>query len=288
MLSPIATALRTPRSSPCAGCVLAPSRRGRAQAPPPAANACVDVPRDARRCDGWRRRRALFSRTGRPPRARLCVRRLPRRRTPAAGDKARAHDAARGIQGQARRAGADRDLRALPQRRRADAAASRRGSASTRRPSTPRACTASSSPTGDRNVATCASCHGAHGIRLVSDAKSPVFPTNVAAHLRDVPRGRRRTWPATSCADGTAAADQPVRRLSEERPLRRADQGQRSVGADVQRLPRQPRRGAARRRRGRQRVRHLPRGVRAEVRRRASTRRSSTRGAWSATATTPC
>jgi predicted CXXCH cytochrome family protein len=33
---------------------------------------------------------------------------------------------------------------------------------------------------GDTRVATCASCHGAHGIRLVSDAKSPVFPTNVA------------------------------------------------------------------------------------------------------------
>jgi predicted CXXCH cytochrome family protein len=33
---------------------------------------------------------------------------------------------------------------------------------------------------GDTKVATCASCHGAHGIRLVSDAKSPVFPTNVA------------------------------------------------------------------------------------------------------------
>ncbi len=35
--------------------------------------------------------------------------------------------------------------------------------------------------TGDVKVATCASCHGAHGIRLVSDAKSPVYPTNVAA-----------------------------------------------------------------------------------------------------------
>jgi predicted CXXCH cytochrome family protein len=34
---------------------------------------------------------------------------------------------------------------------------------------------------GDTKVATCASCHGAHGIRAVSDAKSPVFPTNVAA-----------------------------------------------------------------------------------------------------------
>ncbi len=34
--------------------------------------------------------------------------------------------------------------------------------------------------TGDQRVATCVSCHGAHGVRLVSDAKSPVFPTNVA------------------------------------------------------------------------------------------------------------
>jgi predicted CXXCH cytochrome family protein len=34
---------------------------------------------------------------------------------------------------------------------------------------------------GDQNVATCASCHGAHGIRPVSDAQSPVYATNVAA-----------------------------------------------------------------------------------------------------------
>jgi cytochrome c3-like protein len=33
---------------------------------------------------------------------------------------------------------------------------------------------------GDRNVATCATCHQAHGIRPVKDAKSPVFPNNVA------------------------------------------------------------------------------------------------------------
>jgi cytochrome c3-like protein/doubled CXXCH motif protein len=33
---------------------------------------------------------------------------------------------------------------------------------------------------GDRKVATCANCHGAHGIRRVNDVKSPVFPTNVA------------------------------------------------------------------------------------------------------------
>ena len=33
---------------------------------------------------------------------------------------------------------------------------------------------------GDLNVATCASCHGPHGVRVVTDARSPVFPTNVA------------------------------------------------------------------------------------------------------------
>jgi predicted CXXCH cytochrome family protein len=33
---------------------------------------------------------------------------------------------------------------------------------------------------GDQNVATCVSCHGAHGIRRVNDAKSPVFAVNVA------------------------------------------------------------------------------------------------------------
>lgn len=34
---------------------------------------------------------------------------------------------------------------------------------------------------GDTRVATCASCHGAHGIRPVGDAQSPVYPINVAA-----------------------------------------------------------------------------------------------------------
>jgi predicted CXXCH cytochrome family protein len=34
---------------------------------------------------------------------------------------------------------------------------------------------------GDMKVATCTSCHGAHGIRVATDARSPVFPTNVAA-----------------------------------------------------------------------------------------------------------
>jgi predicted CXXCH cytochrome family protein len=33
---------------------------------------------------------------------------------------------------------------------------------------------------GDHKVATCATCHHAHGIRRVNDARSPVYPTNVA------------------------------------------------------------------------------------------------------------
>ena len=34
---------------------------------------------------------------------------------------------------------------------------------------------------GEPGVATCVSCHGAHGVRPVSDPRSPVFPTEVAA-----------------------------------------------------------------------------------------------------------
>ena len=34
---------------------------------------------------------------------------------------------------------------------------------------------------GDTKVASCISCHGAHGVRLVSDAQSPVYALNVAA-----------------------------------------------------------------------------------------------------------
>lgn len=33
---------------------------------------------------------------------------------------------------------------------------------------------------GDTKVATCVSCHGAHGVRLAGDAQSPVYATNVA------------------------------------------------------------------------------------------------------------
>ena len=33
---------------------------------------------------------------------------------------------------------------------------------------------------GDMKVATCAACHGSHGIRPIADPQSPVYPTNVA------------------------------------------------------------------------------------------------------------
>src|SRR5436190_13284059 len=64
---------------------------------------------------------------------------------------------------------------------------------------------------GDTGVATCASCHGAHGVRRVSDAKSPVFPTNVAntcaachasaAHMKDYKRADGSPLPTTQLAD---------------------------------------------------------------------------------------
>jgi predicted CXXCH cytochrome family protein len=57
--------------------------------------------------------------------------------------------------------------------------------------------------TGDTKVATCASCHGAHGIRLVSDAKSPVFPTNVATTCATCHADATR-MAAYTLADGSA------------------------------------------------------------------------------------
>jgi predicted CXXCH cytochrome family protein len=99
---------------------------------------------------------------------------------PSAADATRAHDAARGFRGapagQAQiaacaRCHSDADLmrRYAPQQR-VDQAAEYATSVHGRQLAA-----------GRGNVATCASCHGPHGIRQVSDAMSPVFPTNVAA-----------------------------------------------------------------------------------------------------------
>ncbi len=96
-----------------------------------------------------------------------------------AADKARAHDAGRGFKGapsgQAQiatcaRCHSDAELmRRFSPRQRVDQAAEYVTSVHGKRLAA-----------GDTQVATCASCHGAHGIRQVNDAKSPVFPTNVA------------------------------------------------------------------------------------------------------------
>ena len=64
---------------------------------------------------------------------------------------------------------------------------------------------------GDQSVATCASCHHAHGIRLVRDARSPVFPTNVAGtcatcHASDE-HMRGRTLPDGAPLPTTQLAD---------------------------------------------------------------------------------
>lgn len=95
-------------------------------------------------------------------------------------DKARAHDAARGFKGAPKgqaqvaacaRCHSDADLmRRYAPKQRVDQAAEYATSVHGKQLAA-----------GHTNVATCASCHGPHGIRPVSDAKSPVFPTNVAA-----------------------------------------------------------------------------------------------------------
>lgn len=96
------------------------------------------------------------------------------------GDKTRAHDVARGFKGTlsgraqiaaCARCHSDGEfMRRFSPRQRVDQVAEYATSVHGKRLAA-----------GDARVATCANCHGAHGIRLVNDAKSPVFPTNVAA-----------------------------------------------------------------------------------------------------------
>jgi predicted CXXCH cytochrome family protein len=64
---------------------------------------------------------------------------------------------------------------------------------------------------GDTRVATCISCHGAHGVRRVHDPRSPAFPTRVAAtcstchsspeHMKPYTRTDRTPFPITQRAD---------------------------------------------------------------------------------------
>ena len=99
---------------------------------------------------------------------------------PAAGDKARAHEAARGFKG----VPTGQAQIATCARCHSDATLMRRFAPKQRVGQAAEYATSvhgKQLAAGHGNVATCASCHGPHGIRLVSDAKSPVFPTNVAA-----------------------------------------------------------------------------------------------------------
>jgi predicted CXXCH cytochrome family protein len=99
---------------------------------------------------------------------------------PLAGDKTRAHDAAQGFKG----APAGQAQIAACARCHSDATLMRRFAPKQRVDQAAEYATSvhgKQLAAGHGNVATCASCHGPHGIRLVSDAKSPVFPTNVAA-----------------------------------------------------------------------------------------------------------
>ncbi len=98
----------------------------------------------------------------------------------APADRAAAHDARRGFRGalvggavieSCARCHSDAELmRRFAPRQRVDQASEYAASVHGQRLAT-----------GDLRVATCTSCHQAHGIRQVSDARSPVFPTNVAA-----------------------------------------------------------------------------------------------------------
>jgi len=99
---------------------------------------------------------------------------------PAADVKERAHDATQGFKGRP----AGQTLIATCARCHSDAELMRRYSPRQRVDQAAEYATSvhgKQLTTGDQKVATCVSCHGAHGIRAVRDVKSPVYPTNVAA-----------------------------------------------------------------------------------------------------------
>jgi Cytochrome c3 len=138
---------------------------------------------------------------------------------------------------------------------------------------------------GHGDVATCASCHGAHGIRLVSDANAPVFPTNVAATCGSC-HADPRHMAGYKLPDGTAL---PTSQLADYQ--RSVHSAALTKGNDLS----APTCNDCHGNHG-----ATPPGVGAVANvcgtatrssrrssRRASTRRSSTRGAWSVTATTP-
>jgi predicted CXXCH cytochrome family protein len=120
---------------------------------------------------------------------------------PSAGDKTGAHDAARGFKG----APAGQAQIATCARCHSDATLMRRFAPKQRVDQAAEYATSvhgKQLAAGHLDVATCASCHGPHGIRLVSDAKSPVFRTNVAATCAAC-HADRRHMAEYKLADGT-------------------------------------------------------------------------------------
>ena len=115
---------------------------------------------------------------------------------------------------------------------RAHAQVRTRSCGSTRRPNTPRASTASDSPAAIRRWRRASSCHHAHGVRRVKDARAPVFPDQCRCTLCELPLerrahegvhlvGRRRRFrpiSATSTRRACTPRRSPSRTTSRRRP----------------------------------------------------------------------
>ena len=105
---------------------------------------------------------------------------------------------------------------------------------------------------GDENVATCIDCHSVHDIRRKTNPESPVYATHVAETCSrchsDAKRMAAYHIPTDQYARWRISVHAKAM-FEKERPDR----------ADVQRLPRQSRRDAARRRERELRLRQLPR-----------------------------
>ena len=91
---------------------------------------------------------------------------------------------------------------------------------------------------GDQNVATCVSCHGVHGIRKPDDQESSVFPMNVAETCAKCHADAEHM----SCLSHPSRS---IRQIQVERACQGVIRKARSIGSDVQRLPRKSRRRAA-------------------------------------------
>ena len=126
----------------------------------------------------------------RPQRARLPLRRLPRRRSRRTQDKARAKDPARGYRGKP----AGTQIVATCARCHSDAAFMRKFAPAQRVDQAAEYATSVHGKrlaAGDTKVATCASCHGAHGVRRVKRRAVAGVPHQRRCRLRELPRERR-------------------------------------------------------------------------------------------------